>query len=188
MKKVMMILMAGAIGMGAYAQNTERLTEETRMMETEDGEDMSESVRENIERQKMAYLSNELQLTEKEASAFWPLYQNQMKEKQMLREAGREMRMKSKEMTRGADMSSFDQIMQARFQNQREAINIDERFFKSMSTVLPAEKVIGFYKAEKDFKREMMRTMNERRYEKEGMAPEGRNQGEQRRTKGAQNR
>lgn len=188
MKKVIMILMAGAMGVGAYAQNTERLTEQSRMVETEDGEEMSESVRENIERQKVAYLSNELRLTEQEASEFWPRYNNHVKAKQMLRESGRELRMKGKEMERGGDMQSYDEVMNIKFENQRNAIQIDEEFYKSIREVLPPEKIMGFYRAEKDFKREMMRSMNERRYEKDGMAPEGRNQGEQRKTKGAQKR
>ncbi len=129
--------------------------------QTDDRED--DKNRAEIEKQKIAYLSTELALTEDESKAFWPVYNAYQEELKKFRELLTE----SKKETQGRETqlteAEMDRHMAMKFDMERQRIAVDEQYYQRFKGVLPVQKVADLYKAERGFKKELMQKMRERR-------------------------
>ena len=126
----------------AFAQPSNRLTQ-----------------RDEIESQKMAFITGELKLTPEEAQNFWPLYNAYRAELLKLRKSERFSRLdKSNADAKPGDKEIDAQIKQG-FANDRRKIDLDETYYEKFKTVLPVKKVADFYVAERNFKRELLKSL-----------------------------
>ncbi len=107
--------------------------------------------REKIEAMKVAFITNELQLTPEESQSFWPLYNNFKKELEALRPIP----------TKRPDLDNIsDEQAQAMLNTmmEREAkmLDVKQRYIQKASQVLPPSKVLKLFIAEKKFKRRLI--------------------------------
>jgi len=121
---------------------------------------------EKYQAQKIAYITTALELTPEESAAFWPLYNEHEKKREVLKDSMKDYR---KEV-----LSKKDEITEV---EAKEAIVLFQKHMADMQLmeteyqnkfleVLPAKKVFLLMKAEKDFRRELLKKLGERRGER----------------------
>lgn len=111
-----------------------------------------------IEAQKVAYITTQLDLTPEESEAFWPIY-NEYSEKM---EAIRKNRMQMMSGQVSIDQLSEEEakeLMEKRFADREKELKLEREYHAKFLSVLPPQKVAKLYKAEHDFKRELLRKL-----------------------------
>ncbi len=99
-----------------------------------------------------AFITERLALTDDEAKAFWPIYDQRRLDKQEkikpLRKANKKGRKKIKEMSDDELISMLKTTMEIR----KIGLKIDEEYLDKFLRVLPPKKVAKLYHIEKKFK------------------------------------
>lgn len=122
-----------------------------------------QSGRADIEAQKVAFITSELNLTPKEAQDFWPLYNGYRGDLQKLRKSGKMGHSQKLQSDINLSDKELDEQMKKEFANDRQKIDLDEKYYELFKTALPISKVAAYYQAERDFKRELLKALKERR-------------------------
>jgi hypothetical protein len=117
--------------------------------------------KERIESMRIAYLSERLQLTPDEAKAFWPVYNK-------LEAEMKELRKKYRMMDEEEEIETMSEEEAGKKLNEllafKEAqLNLAKKYQTELKKVIPARKVLLLYRAEEDFKRELLKRIRERR-------------------------
>jgi hypothetical protein len=120
---------------------------------------------EQFKSQKIAFITEKLNLTPKEAQAFWPVYNQFEKERMELQQKRRNL----EEKTRNEDIRMTDKEIikttrdiAASFKKEAELTeNYNEQFLK----ILPPQKVLLLYRAENQFRAHMFEQFRRRRQE-----------------------
>lgn len=118
---------------------------------------------EKIETLRIAFLSRKLNLTTEEAQKFWPVY-NAFRQEQKTTNSS--LRHLQKGMKNGLDAMSNEEV--TKFTDEfvavrRKEAEIFEKYHKQLKQVLPIRKIAILYRAEKEFKQELLREMKARR-------------------------
>lgn len=137
MKNIVMILLLVMTGGGVFAQG--KLTDEKRK---------------EFDAQKVAFFTQELDLSPKEAAAFWPLY-NEMQKK--IRKIEGEMRKGYNEAktTKGLKEENYKSGIGKMLDAEQEMLNVKKDAYESMLLVLPASKLWKLSDAERKFHRQL---------------------------------
>lgn len=111
---------------------------------------------EQIQAQKIAFISNALGLTPKEAEVFWPVY-NEYEAK--IDEARKERRKLHKELRKLDELSEDDAYSktQALFALDQKEGTIRTEYLGKFATVLNKKKAVRVFQAEERFKRELLK-------------------------------
>lgn len=118
--------------------------------------------RKQIEAQKVAFITSELNLTPEEAQVFWPVYNQAQGEQKELRKKHKELRQSSNkegEPKRTLDTMSDNELeaMMDRMMGHEQAnLDLKKKYLKKYKEVLPVKKVAKLYRAEKKFKKKLM--------------------------------
>ncbi len=122
--------------------------------------------RKKIQALKIAYITEQLDLTEKEAEKFWPVYNTYDKKLTQLRyiEKG-ELRKKIKELggldvLNDNDAKTIALKMLALDEQAHETATI---FFKKLSTILSYKKILKLRVAEGNFKRKLLKKLRRKK-------------------------
>lgn len=136
MKKLLVILLVLVQGVG-FAQ-----------------EKLSEEKRKEFETQKIAFFTQELDLSPEEAVKFWPLY-NEMRKK--MRESEGEMRKKAREVreAKGASEAVYKQAILDMLAYEQKVQGIKKEYYQKMLEVIPASKLWKLDEAERKFHRQL---------------------------------
>ncbi len=122
-----------------------------------------ESRRQEIESQKVAFITNKLRLTPEESQKFWPVYNEyQDKSKALKKELKQIVNPAKGDMTAVPD-EELDDMIKGRFDNERQQLALEEQYFDRYKNVLPVRKVAALYRAEHDFKVELIKVLRDRR-------------------------
>lgn len=115
--------------------------------------------REVIKSERIAFITEQLQLSVKEAQLFWPIYNQHNAAIEKLREK------KHKEMTAlNADDETLREYEYQAFIDKyiyfiEEETRLDKQFQKDLSKIFSAKKIFELYKAEKNFKRKLVKEL-----------------------------
>ena len=110
-----------------------------------------EQKREEIKAQKVAFITEKVNLTAAEAEKFWPLY-NEMEAKK--HQLTRETRQSRKE--NNSENINYEQLNDARINAKIKEAELEKEYYLKFKTVLSAEKIFNLYKAERDFQKELL--------------------------------
>ena len=109
---------------------------------------------EKMKAARVAFLTNELDLSASEAEAFWPVYNQAQEEKDAAfketREAYRALTAAIKE---GKDDKSVSALLQAYLKASKVPAQLDEEYLPEFLKVLPATKVAKLYISEEKFRK-----------------------------------
>jgi len=130
--------------------------------------------RKKIKALKTAHITNELNLTGKEAEKFWPIYNASQEERHQLRSESRQLRIKLKEDFNAISENEAKTILQKSIDLQNRMHEVNNKLTSSLMKFLPAKKIILLKKAEDDFTRKLIQKFKEHR------GPEGRDAHERR--------
>lgn len=125
------------------------------------------SKKEELEAQKVAFITTKLELTTEESKLFWPVYDEKEKEVKEVRKKIRENVKEGKGMD---DMSDEDvkKMMEDIFTLKKQELDIEEKYNKKFQEVIPVKKVAKLYMAERKFNEEVLRAWKEKREEGKG--------------------
>ncbi|HEY1005804.1 MAG TPA: hypothetical protein VGD92_01445 [Sphingobacteriaceae bacterium] len=113
------------------------------------------SKHEEIEAIKAAFITKKLDLTSEEAKAFWPVYNDYQRE---LSAIIRERRQNFK--SSGGNPSGR---LNADFDFEGRVLALKKSYQKEFAKVLPPQKVLTLYRAEREFREQLIRELKERR-------------------------
>ena len=121
---------------------------------------------EKFQAQKIAFITNKLKLTAKEAQIFWPVYNDYDIRKQLINQNRLKVIVRiQKEGVEISEKESTDLADQYILLQKQEA-QLAEEFNTKFKTVLPALKVLKLYQAELQFKRELLKQLKQGKTEK----------------------
>ena len=120
-------------------------------------------VKERVEALKVGFLTERLNLTPEEAKVFWPVYNQYQDELEQLRKSRRDNLVNAK--TNFDEMSDKDveKVIDAEFAIRQSELDLQKKYNSRFKQVLPMKKVARLYKAEEDFKRQLLERIKENR-------------------------
>jgi len=118
---------------------------------------MTKELRERIEAQRVAFITQQLRLTPDEAARFWPVYNE-------YRDALKDMR----DDFERPDLETITDeeagvIIEKHLQQEQRKLELKRSLLTRLRTVISAKKVLMLQKAEMEFNREMLRKVQEHR-------------------------
>ena len=109
--------------------------------------------RDKIKTLKIAYITEKLNLTEKEAQQFWPIYNNFEEENSNLKKQAHDAR-KTTDLNTISEEDAVQLLKKIRLnENKRQSLEND--FIDRLTKIMSAKKIILLHKIEDDFKRKM---------------------------------
>ena len=112
---------------------------------------------EKIEQQRVVFITTELDLTVEEAEIFWPLYNDYQKAKDGL-SPDRKRDNNIDEMTEEESRLALAQTMNMK----KSHIDLEINFMQKLENVLPAKKRLKLVRAEREFKKSVLKRYKER--------------------------
>ncbi len=122
-----------------------------------------ESKSDKVEALKIAFLTNKLELTSKEAQAFWPLYNEYNTKIDKLRKSKKSDFDELKNKGENLSEKELEIFMNEIFATRQKELDLQKEYFEKYSKVLPMKKVALLYQAENQFKRELLRKIKEKK-------------------------
>ncbi|WP_298903347.1 hypothetical protein [uncultured Psychroserpens sp.] len=141
MKKTLITLLFIALTLSAFGQKKQQ--------------------KDKIRSLKIAFITDQLDLTEAEAQKFWPIYNAHDKEMEMLRINGREKRRKLniESLTENEAKKALKDLVA--FEKEMHALKAE--LTENLLTAIPAKKILKLRFAETAFNKRMLEEMKKRR-------------------------
>lgn len=125
--------------------------------------------RENFKAYKIAYITQNLDLSPEEAERFWPVYNDYEKKAFNLR-----IRKKKEIGKRIKEEGGVDSLMDETvneylgklLNNELEYVSLKKKFYDDLKNIIPAKKVLKLYNTEGDFNRKVLSEYRKKRQEK----------------------
>ena len=171
MKKVISVLFVLAVlSMGAFAQAPQGPRR---------GGD--NGWRERVRAEKVAFLTEEIDLTESEAQVFWPIYNEIQKSQrdgfEAVKDAYDAMAKGVEEKKSGKEM---EKLVKAYIDAKEKNEGIETKYLNKLLKVLPAEKVARYYVAEEKFRHQQIGRLGNGNFPNIRMSEEQRQQWKER--------
>lgn len=116
-----------------------------------------ERVEERIRSQKVAFISDKLKLTEAEAQRFWPIYNDYQSEIMALKE---ESHLRPDPNITDAEA---EKLMNNFLAMREKEIQLQRLYIQKFKTAISPRKIALLYRAEKEFKEEMVAKIRDRK-------------------------
>lgn len=123
--------------------------------------------REDIESMKIAYLTKKLDLTPDEAKKFWPVFNQFSGELKNIRSTRRKSVRDAKEDIDNLSDKDIEKIVDSDIAMRQQELDVIKKYNSQFKQVLPMRKVAALYRAEDDFKKELIEKIKERRAQKQ---------------------
>lgn len=117
---------------------------------------------EEIRSHKVAYITSKLELTPEQAQKFWPIY-NEFGSKLAEIYNNRRQIMNEIEENYEGEESKLEKISDRMINSFMEESSLQKEYHEKYKEALPIKKVLMLYRAEQEFKREMLRNIRDRR-------------------------
>lgn len=135
------------------------LTAAAQDFEEEGG--ISSTALDRVQAQRVAFITEKIDLTSKEAQKFWPVFNEYEKEERKIRKRYQQ------NMRRLIDMSEQEarEFMKDRFDMEQELLDLKRQYFLQMADIISPRKLAGFNRADREFKKLLLNRIrsNQRR-------------------------
>ena len=122
-----------------------------------------EDRKEQIESMKIAFITKKLDLTPDEAKRFWPVYNQYTDELQGLRKDRRERNRDAREDFDKLGDKEVEKLVDDEIVFRQQEIDVIKKYHAQFKSVLPIKKVARLYRAEEEFKRELLERIRDRK-------------------------
>ena len=161
MKQIICAMSLLLMTTGAFAQtgkHTEKRNEDKRRSGrmAQKGEGRAE----RVQAIKIGYLTDKLQLTSSQATAFWPVYNEYQRD---LRQARRAFRQKYRNADVQESNAEASRFIEDNLDFQEQAIAIKRKYKDRLLKVISAQQLATLYEAERDFKKLLLQQLREKR-------------------------
>ncbi|MBO7366882.1 MAG: hypothetical protein J6U28_09340 [Bacteroidales bacterium] len=123
--------------------------------------DFAKQWQERIESEKIAFLTNEMSLTPKEAQAFWPIYNQAQKEQREAIEASMKTFAELDKAIRDGKTGREVNTLLERYTKAVDDQNVSAKYLKEYLKVLPAEKVGKLLLGEEKFRQSQINRLRQ---------------------------
>lgn len=123
--------------------------------------------REQIKQQKIAFITQEVGFTEKEAEKFWPKYNEMQEEAKELRKAAKETKKALREIDTKSD-KEIQKLLNDVIENEKAVLNKRQEFKDDLLDILPPKKVAKYFIAEQKFKKVLLEKLKQKREGRQG--------------------
>lgn len=130
--------------------------------------------REKIKIQKIAFITDNLDLTVEEAEKFWPVYNANENTMNEMRESFKTMFKEKAEDIEGLSNEESKELINAKLEHEQKMLDQRKLFHQDLDKVLPEKKILLLMEAEREFKVALMRNLSEPRGNKSGSRGDGR--------------
>lgn len=119
-------------------------------------------MKDKIETMKIGFITQKLNLTSEEAQKFWPVYNKFSDDLQKLRSTSKDKIMEDLSELATMSDAEADKTLQEMINFRMNEADLLKRYATEFKKVLPVKKVVMLFKAENDFKRELLKKLRER--------------------------
>lgn len=112
--------------------------------------------REKMEAQRVAYITQQLNLTPEEAKAFWPVYNEYDAKRQTLKKSFRESGYMHRVDMDKLSQKEAEQILDNQIIEAQKFLDLRKEYHGRFKAVLPAVKILKLYDAEREFQKMLM--------------------------------
>jgi 16S rRNA U1498 N3-methylase RsmE len=131
------------------------------------GERMNKEERkEKVEAMKIAYLTNQLDLSPSEAQQFWPVFNEYETKIQAIRQSRRKDKKEGSDNLDQLTDKEVETLIDSEVGFRQKELDLLKEYHAKFKAVLPIRKVAKLYRAQEDFKRELLKKIQERKGEK----------------------
>ena len=123
----------------------------------------NESKNDKVEAMKIAFLTNKLNLTAKEAQLFWPLYNEYNQKMDVLRRAKKSEYDEIKSKNSTPTDKEIESYMEEVFLTKQKELDLQKEYYNKYVKILPVKKVAQLYQAENQFKKELLRIIKDKK-------------------------
>ena len=109
--------------------------------------------REKIRAAHAAYITERIELTSSESEKFWPVYREYNEKKRELRQQLREANQVE---------ADHKKILEMELRLKQEELDLEKEYTGKLQQIIPAEKLVKLRQAEMDFRRLILRRVQER--------------------------
>lgn len=113
---------------------------------------------ERIEAQRVAFITQRVNLTPEEAQAFWPIY-NEYRDKEKMLKKNRPIRDEVMDMDEADAEKYLDNLLTI----EQQELDLKKEYTQRLKSVISVKKILRFYAAERMFKERLLQAMNQRR-------------------------
>ena len=100
-----------------------------------------------------AYITQRLELTPGEAEKFWPVYREYAEKRRGLRRQLRETH---------RDEANEEKLLELDLKIQQDELDLEKEYLQKFQKIIPAEKLIKLRQAEADFRKLILRQIQQR--------------------------
>ncbi|HRH62802.1 MAG TPA: hypothetical protein PLI68_05695 [Bacteroidia bacterium] len=122
--------------------------------------------KEKVEAMKIAYLTNKLELTPTEAQQFWPVFNEFEAKIQAIRQNRRKDSREGQDNLDQLSDKEVETLIDSEVAFRQKELDVMKEYHSKFKAVLPIRKVAKLYRAQEDFKRELLKKIQERKGEK----------------------
>ena len=113
--------------------------------------------RERVRSEKVAFLTDEIDLTESEAQVFWPIYnQIQKDQRESFETVKKAYDAMAKGVQDGKSGKEMEKLVNAYIDAKEKSEGIETKYLNKLMKALPAEKVARYYLAEEKFRHQQI--------------------------------
>ena len=123
--------------------------------------DFAKQWQERLESEKIAFLTNEMSLTPKEAQTFWPVYNQAQKEQRTAIENSMKTYMELDKALRDGKTGKEVSDLLDRYTKAIDAQNSASKYVKEYLKILPAEKVAKLFIGEEKFRQSQIQRLRQ---------------------------
>lgn len=109
-------------------------------------------IKQRVYERKVEFLKERVPMSAEEDNAFWPIYSEYMKKKDVAREHLRDL----KKQQRKSGQIDYEKLNDMTVQTLADEANLTLEYYKRMKRVLPPQKMYLLFEAEKDFKKQLL--------------------------------
>ncbi len=125
-------------------------------------EDMSPEMRTKFETQKISYISQQVDVTPEQAQAFWPLYNEHQKKKDILRDEFKQMYHRLKNDFKNLSEKEMEQIGDRFADLKVDKAKLDREYHNKFKEILSAKQILKFHMADKRYHGMLIRRLKGR--------------------------
>ena len=146
------ILCLAIVGIGFQIGSAQRYGPEERA-----------KMQERIESQRIAFITQKLDLTPDESAKFWPVF-NEFKKVQKDKRAEAIPEKPLKELSE----AEADEMIEKRLAMEEEIVEIKREYFKKLKEIIPATKIVLLVQIESEFNRHVLERLRQRQGQGQG--------------------
>jgi hypothetical protein len=122
-----------------------------------------ESKLEKLEAMKIAFITEKLSLTTKEAQNFWPIYNEYSQKIEKLRKTKRSDLGELKINIENSSDKEIEALLSDVFDAKSKEIELQKEYYFKYTKVLPIKKVALLYQSEHQFKKELLKRIKDKK-------------------------